>query len=114
MLLHHREVPRMREKTYSLSKLAELLNRDRRTVGKALGDMATAQFERFRSSRKRKSRRINCHPKSKYPPAKPGALRSEPLKAAGRGRSRAPVAVDRSSTSPPIFSLPRRKMAELG
>src|SRR5579859_6719364 len=45
--------------------------------------------------------------KSKYPPAKPGALRSEPLKAAARGRSRAPVAVDRSSTSPPIFSLPQ-------
>jgi hypothetical protein len=42
---------------------------------------------------------------SKYPPAKPGALRSEPLKAAGRGRSCAPVAVDRSRPSPPIFSF---------
>ena len=37
---------------------------------------------------------------SEYPPAEPGALWGEPLEAAVRGRSRDPVAVDRSCTSP--------------
>ena len=36
-------------------------------------------------------------PDSKYPPAEPGALMSEPLKAAWRGRGPAPSSNDRNA-----------------